>query len=333
MLTLTTTATLTQIVWLNGPTVLSSTSSTDGLVIHTGYIGYYAKEPGSYRAVLTNKDGCSMTTPVVVILPATASNVVISATATTICEGSPITFTATTSDGGFTPSYQWQLNKSLTGIDSPVYTYNHFNNGDTVSCVMTNAIPTQCVLAKSNTISIAVNPAPHVDSAQVLSFKSGQSQVLDAGATGLISSYAWSPAAGLNDTTIEHPIASPSKSTAYTLTVYSPDGCSAHGTIALQLFVPIRIPAAFTPNGDGRNDILYVAGDVLISRISDFAVFSRRGQKVFQVHDAPTGDPAFGWDGRYKGHAAPSDTYAYTISVQFTDGSRQTLQGTVILIR
>jgi len=343
MLILSTTATLTQIVWLNGPTVLSTTNSPDGSVIHTGYIGYYATEPGDYKAVLTDKTGCTVTTPIIVILPAVAADVAISATATTICEGSPITFTANPGNGGvgsgsgpaggFIPSYQWQLNKTPTGTDSSGYTYTHFNDGDTISCVMTNAVPTQCVLAKSNSIPITVKPAPHVDTAQALSFTSGQRLLLDAGASGLISSYTWSPAAGLSDTTIEHPVASPSKSILYTLKVLSPDGCGASGTIALKLFIPIRIPSAFSPNRDGKNDILYIAGDPAISRVNDFAIYSRGGQKIFQVHDAPTGDPAFGWNGSYKGHPAPSGTYVYTISVQVSNGISETLQGTVLLIR
>ncbi|HEX9509526.1 MAG TPA: gliding motility-associated C-terminal domain-containing protein [Puia sp.] len=333
MLTLTTNAYLLQIVWLNGTTVVSTTTTTNGQQIHTGSVGYYATLPGSYTASLSDTTGCTVTTPAVIIYPALTADLTISASATTICEDSAIIFTAMTTSGGFVPFYQWRVNKIPVGDNSPTYADSHLANGDQVSCLMTNAAGSPCVLAPSGSIAVTVNPRPHVDSEQVLSFHRGQSLILDAMVTGAVNSYAWSPSMGLSDTTVEHPVASPSQSTTYTLKVTSLNGCKASGTIALKLLIPIRLPNAFTPNGDGRNDVLYLNGELAISRIRDFSIFNRWGQKVFQVHDAPTGDPSFGWNGTYKGHAAPSGTYVYTITVQFTDGSRQTLQGTVILIR
>lgn len=96
---------------------------------------------------------------------------------------------------------------------------------------------------------------------------------------------------------------------------------------------PIRIPNAFTPNGDGKNEIFYIRGGPQGSRIKDFSIFNRWGQKIFQRTNIPTDDPAFGWNGSYKGVAVIPETYIYTVTLLLADKSSQVFNGTVILIR
>jgi gliding motility-associated-like protein len=96
---------------------------------------------------------------------------------------------------------------------------------------------------------------------------------------------------------------------------------------------PIRIPNAFTPNGDGNNEIFYIRGGPQGSRIKDFCIFNRWGQKVFQRTNVPTDDPAFGWNGSYRGRAVIPETYIYTVTLLLTDKSSQVFRGTVILIK
>ncbi|MFC6877537.1 hypothetical protein, partial [Flavobacterium myungsuense] len=90
-------------------------------------------------------------------LPASVS---IGASATTICPGTSVTFTATPTNGGTAPSYQWKLNGSNVGSNSANYTSTTLVNGNTVSVVMTsNATP--CLTsspATSNTVTMTVNP-------------------------------------------------------------------------------------------------------------------------------------------------------------------------------
>src|SRR5258708_2926383 len=126
MLTLTTNAYLLQIVWLNGTTVVSTITTTNGQQIHTGSVGYYATLPVSYTASLSDTTGCTVTTPAVIIYPALTADLTISASATTICEDSAIIFTATTTSGGFVPFYQWRVNKIPVGDNSSPYSPNHF---------------------------------------------------------------------------------------------------------------------------------------------------------------------------------------------------------------
>jgi len=78
-------------------------------------------------------------------------------------------------------------------------------------------------------------------------------------------------------------------------------------------------------DGDGANDVFMIKG---ISIVKHMAIFSRWGQKVFE-----TGNRSEGWDGRVKGTVQPMDVYAYTLDVEFFDGTKATKKGDITLIR
>jgi gliding motility-associated-like protein len=180
---------------------------------------------------------------------------------------------------------------------------------------------------------MTIHPSPSIAPGQVFKLSAGKGITLDPVVTGEIATYAWSPAAGLSDSTIRNPVANPSKTTLYTLRVVSADGCEAAGTITVKIFTGLAIPGAFTPNGDGRNDVFYVLGSPPGTLIGDFSIFNRWGEKIFQIHDVPTGDPAFGWNGRFKGQPVPPGTYAYVLTLKVSNAPPQVYKGTVILVR
>ena len=81
---------------------------------------------------------------------------------TTICLNNSLTFTSNTTFGGSTPIYQWKVNATNVGTNSPTYTTTNLNNGDVVSCQMTSNAPcASTVNVVSNAITITVNPLPN----------------------------------------------------------------------------------------------------------------------------------------------------------------------------
>jgi gliding motility-associated-like protein len=263
--------------------------------------------------------------------PEGAASVTIATPKDPICQGDAATFTATVANGSNAPAFQWLLNGDSTIDDSATYTRNNFSNGDVVTCLITS--DDACGLAKSNSITMAVSARPTVENGQIYTILHGQSVTLDPAITGDISSYLWTPATGLSDPTIASPVADPAANTYYTLTVTAAGGCSDSGTMLVNVYTPLSIPNAFTPNGDGRNDIFYVLGGPVNSEVEDFAVYERYGVQVFHVHDVAPGDPSKGWNGYFHGTPAPLGTYVYSVVMKMGDGSRQGYKGTVILIR
>lgn len=86
------------------------------------------------------------------------------------------------------------------------------------------------------------------------------------------------------------------------------------------------LPSAFSPNGDGNNDILFVRGRGIQSVY--VAVYDRWGQKVFESTDISKG-----WDGRYNGKEQDMEVFSYVLKATFVDGSNITKTGNVTIMK
>jgi gliding motility-associated-like protein len=93
----------------------------------------------------------------ITVTPSAAASVVISASNTTICTGNSATFTATPTNGGTTPIYQWQINGTNAGSNTSTFSSSSLNNGDAITVIMTsNATCVTGSPATSNTITMTV---------------------------------------------------------------------------------------------------------------------------------------------------------------------------------
>jgi gliding motility-associated-like protein len=134
---------------------------------------------------------------------------------------------------------------------------------------------------------------------------------------------------GLNSDTIEAPIARWDKDQLYKLTAITDKGCDSHSKILIRRFAgpELYIPTAFSPNGDGLNDVLRVF-PVGIRTFHFFAVYNRYGQVLFQ-----TTDYSKGWDGTVNGKKAEPGTYvAYATAIDYK-GNPMVKKITVVLVR
>ena len=143
--------------------------------------------------------------------------------------------------------------------------------------------------------------------------------------------YLWtsSPPASLNDPTKKNPIATLHSDTRFVLTVTDNGGCVGTDTVFIKVYKgpTYYIPNAFSPNGDGVNDI-FRAIPPGITSTEYFRIFNRWGQMVFETHDYLKG-----WDGTYIGKPQPAGAYVWIIKGIDKFGKPVEMRGTVMLIR
>ncbi|MDF2433866.1 MAG: hypothetical protein JWP44_3497 [Mucilaginibacter sp.] len=281
---------------------------------------------------------CVMTSNTLCVVPANAisnsitinitssvtPSISIAASENNVCAGTPVTFTASHTNGGAAPNYQWLLNGSNAGTNSATFT-STFANGDVVSCVMTGnagcAIPASIA---SNSIVTNIFPLPVVNGGGNKTIEKGNSITLTATASGNIADITWSPLTGLDNNKILNPKASPASTTLYTIAVQTAAGCIGIDSVMVTVFDGISIPNTFTPNGDGVND----KWD--IQNLNDYQncvvrVFDRYGAEVYSSKGYY--NP---WDGTRNGQRLPIGTYYYVINL---NNDTRPLSGFVLLIR
>ena len=145
--------------------------------------------------------------------------------------------------------------------------------------------------------------------------------------------YVWSPSTGLNNTLIPNPVGiynSSNDSVRYKMVTSDAIGCSDSAYVTVYIFQTLPyvfVPTAFTPNGDGLNDIIRPIA-VGIQKINYFSIYNRWGQMVYYTTQNKTG-----WDGRLSGKPQASAVYVWMLSAIDYLGKPLFLKGTVTLIR
>lgn len=150
-------------------------------------------------------------------------------------------------------------------------------------------------------------------------------------------SYYWTPQFSLSNPNIFNPIATPQETTTYTVIVQDDNGCQAQAEVKVVVLTPecrepvIFVPSAFSPNGDGHNDLLRVRGNELADNFFIdfyFVIYNRWGQRLFE-----TTDPNQAWDGSFKGVPLEPDVFGYYLEVKCYNGETFFKKGNVTLLR
>ena len=152
---------------------------------------------------------------------------------------------------------------------------------------------------------------------------------------GPIRNWLWNPAVNLSCSNCPAPVANIKKDISYTVKVTTPYGCSAYDTINIKVFcldTQVFIPNAFTPDGDGVNDVLMVRGSGIVT-VKHFRIFNRWGEVVFERNNFSPNNPVDGWDGRFKGKYATPDVFVYTAEVMCENGNTFTYKGNISIIK
>ncbi|OQP60611.1 hypothetical protein A3860_32880 [Niastella vici] len=298
------------------------------------YVTGSLNDGDAISCVMTSGAACTTT-------PTTVSNTIveqvkavpnasvhIAASTTAICSGTQVSFTATPVNEGTSPGYQWQVNGINAGPNKAVFTSNNLADGDVVSCILTSSLSCSVPTASQNQVVMTVNANPTVALMPDTIIGMGQSVVLKTGVTGPVTSYQWTPAAGLDNPYTAAPVATPVNNTTYQVIVSTDANCTASGKVTISVFKTLKMPDAFTPNGDGKNDVFRIPPSRPV-KLNAFAVYDRWGMRVFY-----TSNNAAGWDGRFGGQPQPLGTYVWIIEYEdLLTGKPTQAQGTVILIR
>ena len=145
--------------------------------------------------------------------------------------------------------------------------------------------------------------------------------------------YLWSPVLGLSDPFGPNPEVSPEGTTTYTVEVTDiATGCRSSRDIEVKVKdiiceePYIFIPNAFTPNGDGVNDVLKVEGFNIEELY--LAIYDRWGEKVYE-----TSSKEEGWDGTFRGSVVSGDVYGYYVKVRCPGGLEFFKKGNITVLR
>src|SRR5690606_1006240 len=135
------------------------------------------------------------------------------------------------------------------------------------------------------------------------------------------SHYLWNT----GDTTAQVPVSNPG---TYTLSVTAPPHCTASDMVMVTRSCFLVLPNAFTPDGDGINDIFPGLPVTSGIRYFEMKIYNRWGVVLFETK----GSTVRGWDGKYNGQIQSPGVYVYDIKVIFDNGVEEYHQGNITLL-
>lgn len=276
----------------------------------------------TYTVTGTDANGCSNTDAVTVsIVPRVPTSV---GPGDTLCKGESAELSAA---GGI--GYEWT---PAAGLSNPLIA----NPTATPAATTTYTVyirENQCYTDTAS-ITVIVNPTPTVNAGPDQQLVAGGSVTIFATATDA-TIYAWNPPTDLSCFTCLNPVASPKKTTTYTVDVSNEYGCRASDTVTIEVNCDnsqIFMPNTFTPNGDGQNDRFYPRGKG-VGSISRLRIYNRWGELMYDVSNFPANDLTYGWDGSFKGQPLKPDVYVWVLEAKCESGAPMMMKGDISLVR
>ena len=254
-----------------------------------------AREAGTYRVTVTAPTGCTVLSTPLALTQYPRPDIRLDSIAP-ICGtgGTPKLLNGQPGGGVYAgPGVVGnRFDPTVAGVGRHVLTY-------TVTSV------NGCRTVQSTTATVA--PGPQLTGPEAYTLFRGSRVELKIDASEPMGRYSWSPPDFLNRADIANPIASPLVTTPYQLTALSVAGCPARFSVLIEVVEPVYIPSAFSPNGDGMNDVWTIAN---IEKFPDcdISIFNRWGEVVF--HSRGYAQP---WNGFYQQKQVDTGIYTYQI--------------------
>lgn len=289
------------------------TWSTGDLTDSIGGLG-----PGTYTITVQEEDGCAYTEDIVITEPPLLTLDTL-LTLDVTCFGGNDGLIELDPEGGVQPylfsldGVDWQTDSVFSAVYAGTYT---IRVKDAYGC---EATITGVVISEPPPITVDAGPD------QTIAY--GSFVVLEATTvTPAITLISWMPPDFLDCTDCMQPTAAPAFNTTYYITITDADGCTAVDSVNVWVDLDFHVPNAFTPNGDGLNDVFMISTDLLISY--DIQIYNRWGELLFSSSDVQVG-----WDGNVGGKPQEIGVYTYVINSTTTLNTRLVKTGTITLLR
>lgn len=147
-------------------------------------------------------------------------------------------------------------------------------------------------------------------------------------------SFRWTPFESASDPFSATPTLTPEETTTYTLDFIDSRGCVTSDQLNVTVIDPatldctqIFLPKAFTPNGDGLNDVFFISNPQAVEELLSFEIYDRWGNRVFIA-----GDSFSTWDGIYNGKMVNPGAFYYKINYK-CKGEEYVDSGSVTVLR
>lgn len=278
---------------------------------------------GNYTVTVIDANGCTLTETVTVgfnnVLTLAASS---TQTGCTVNNG---TATASPNNGTAPYTYLWnntQTTATATALGAGNYTVTVT---DASGCTQTQTVS----VTQTGGLVVTATAAP-------ANITVGASTTLSAASSA--GTYVWSPATGLSCISCQNPVATPSATTFYCVTVTDTNNCMDTACVTITVVQePVDcsgagepyLPNAFSPNNDAENDVLKIYyADLSCIKTLRLTIYDRWGEIVFE-----TTDPAFMWEGDHHRMTNNTALFVYHLDIVLISGDQITRKGNISLIR
>jgi gliding motility-associated-like protein len=291
--------------------------------------------PGSTSFILhgTSPEGCAASDTINVTV-----NVPVTVTASgsdSVCLGQNTQLNATGA-----AIYDWSPAEGLSNpnVANPVATPDASQVGTGASNIITYTVvgyDSKKCFSDTASVQVTAFNYPIITLPTNATINVGNSYQINSTTSTNVVSLNWSPSNTLSCSNCLAPLATPIKTTTYSLTAINDGGCATTDSIRVQVIcngANFFVPNTFSPNGDGVNDHFIVNG-VGLNVIPSITIYNRWGQIVFQKSNFAPNDASSAWDGTFNGQPAPSDVYIYTIQILCNNATLIPYHGNVTLIR
>lgn len=283
--------------------------------------------PGIYYVTVTDSKGCTDSLSYNIFSPP-AITAVIPPILEPECNGFQTFVTVSSASGGSGPDYTFSVDNGpavAIGQQLSVFAGDH---------LITIFDKNGCFIEQNVDIN---EPAPvNVYLGPDIEVELGDSvQLNPQGLPSDISIISWTPVESFLNPNTTNPFIKPFEPVEVKLTITDSKGCTGSDVLFIDVDNNrnVYIPNAFSPDGDGINDIFRVGTGIGVVKINYIKIFDRWGELLYETKDIPAGEYSTGWDGRFKGQRLNPSVVVYMVEVKFLDNVTLLYRGDITIMR